>query len=146
MSISTSAAKPSNSYTMEQFIRLGRGVTVNYSTFSYKELLSNGTEIAVLNVINDYMTELKDLVVNVILTDDQYRKYKYKPRLLCHDVYGNGEVYYIILLLNGIIDEKEFDLKKVKMISKANLENALSYIYNAERKYIDKYNTKYGVI
>lgn len=142
----TSASKPSNSYTMEQFIALGRGVSVTYDSYSYKELLSNGTEISVLNVINDYMPELKDMALNVTLSDDEYRKYKYKPRLLCYDIYGNTEVYYIILLLNGIIDIKEFDFRTLKMLKKDDMENALSAIYNAEKKYIDKYNSTHGTI
>lgn len=140
----TSASKPSNSYTMEQFISLGRGVSVTYDSYSYKELLSNGTEISVLNVINDYMPELKDMALNVTFSDDEYRKYKYKPRLLCYDIYGNTEVYYIILLLNGIIDIKEFDFHTVKMLKKDDMENALSAIYNAEKKYIDKYNSTHN--
>ena len=98
-----STSKPSNSYTMEQFIALGRGVSVTYDIFSYKEILSNGTEIGVLNVINDYMTEIKDFIVTVYLDEKEYRKYRYKPKLLCNDIYGNPELYYIILLLNGIL-------------------------------------------
>lgn len=141
-----SSSKPSNSYTMEQFISLGRNVSVTYDAFSYKELLENGTEISVLNVINDYMTELKEMSVTVCFTEDQYRKYKYKPRLLCYDIYGNTELYFIILLMNNIIDIKEFDFYKLRMLKKDDMESVLSAIYNAERKYIDKYNSEHGTI
>ena len=30
-------------YTMQQFIALGKYVTISYDKFSYKDLLSNGT-------------------------------------------------------------------------------------------------------
>ena len=50
--------KPSESYTMEQFISLGRKVSLTYDRYSFKELLSNGTEISILNVVNDYMLEI----------------------------------------------------------------------------------------
>ena len=56
-------------------------------------------EGSILNVINDYMDELKQLAVNVQFDKNQYFKYRFKPKLLCHDVYGNPELYYIILLL-----------------------------------------------
>lgn len=139
-----STSKPSNSYTVEQFISLGRGVSVTYDIFSYKELLSNGTEISVLNVINDYMDEIKESIVVVYLDDDEYRKYKYKPKLLCNDIYGNPELYYIILLLNGIIDVKEFDMQYVNMLRKDDMDSFLSAIYNAEKKYIEDYNDQHG--
>lgn len=139
-----STSKPSNSYTVEEFIRLGRGVSITYDIFSYKELLSNGTEISVLNVINDYMTEINDYVVTVYLDESECRKYRYKPKLLCNDIYGNPELYYIIMLLNGIIDVKEFDMQYVKMLKKNDMDSILSAIYNAEKKYIEEYNTDHG--
>lgn len=139
-----STSKPSNSYTMEQFIALGRGVSVTYDIFSYKEILSNGTEIGVLNVINDYMIEIKDFIVTVYLDEKEYRKYRYKPKLLCNDIYGNPELYYIILLLNGIIDVKEFDMQYIKMLRKDDMNDILTAIYNAEKKYIDDYNSAHG--
>lgn len=140
----SSASKPSNSYTIEQFIALGKNVSVTYDIFSFKELLSNGTEISVLNVINDYMDELSDYIVTVNLSDEEYRKYIYKPKLLCNDVYGNPELYFIIMLINGLVDVKEFTISSIKMLRKDDMNTILSAIYNAEKKYIDDYNTKHG--
>lgn len=132
---------PENTYTLEAFIAAGRSITISYDSLSYKERLSNGTEISILNVINDYMTEFRDLESTVLLDEKQYRKYRFKPKLLCRDVYGNPELYYIILLLNRIIDVKEFDFKKVKMLKVDYMNILLSHIYNAEKKDIDAYNT-----
>lgn len=132
---------PENTYTLEGFIAAGRSISISYDSLSYKEKLSNGTEIAVLNVVNDYMNEFRDLETTVLLNEQQYRKYRFKPKLLCRDVYGNPELYYIILLLNRIIDVKEFDFKKIKMLKVEYMNTILSYIYNAEKKDIDSYNT-----
>ena len=139
-----SASKPSNSYTVEQFIALGRGVSITYDAFSYKEILSNGTESSVLNVINDYLTEINDYVVEVHLDNDEYRKYRYKPKLLCNDIYGNPELYFIILLINDMADVKEFNKRTFKMLSRDNMSLLTSYIYNAEYRAIDAYNTQYS--
>lgn len=132
---------PENTYTLEGFIAAGRSITISYDSLSYKERLSNGTEISILNVINDYLPELRELESTVLLDEEQYRKYRFKPKLLCHDVYGNPELYYIILLLNRIIDVKDFDLKKVKMIRVDALNTVLSHIYNAEKNDISAYNS-----
>ena len=135
---------PENTYTLEAFIQAGRSVTISYDTLSFKERLTNGTEISILNVIDDYMDELKRLAVNVQLDKNQYTKYRFKPKLLCHDVYGNPELYYIILLLNRIIDVKDFNFKKLRMIQVDTLNRFLSAVYNAEKKDIAMYNTGKG--
>ena len=71
--------KPSESYTMEQFISLGRKVSLTYDRYSFKELLSNGTEISILNVVNDYMREIKENSLLVKFSENEYRKYRFKP-------------------------------------------------------------------
>ena len=139
-----STLKTDQTYTVEQFIRLGRVNKVTFDAFSYKDLTSNGTEVSILDVVNDYMDELKDQVVKVKFTDDQYRRYRFKPKLLCHDIYGNTEIYFVILLLNGIADVKEFDFNVVKMIPVDPLNTMLSAIFNAESKWMKLYNTDHG--
>lgn len=137
---------PENTYTLEEFINAGRFVTISYDKLAYQDKLSNGTHICVLNVINDYMSEIEQLAVTVQLTKEQYHKYRFKPKLLCHDVYGNSELYYIILLLNGIIDVKDFDFDIIKMIKVDAMNEVISYIYNAESKYMTDYNTDKGTV
>lgn len=137
--------KTSTTYTLDQFIQAGRMTTVSYNRFSYREAISNGTIVSILNVINDYMDEIQENAVNVELNREQYRKYRMKPKLLCFDVYGNTEVYWVIMLMNGIIDVKEFDMKVLKMLRVDDMETLLTNIYNAEYKWMNQYNTEYGV-
>lgn len=137
--------KTSTTYTLDQFIQAGRMTTVSYNRFSYREAISNGTIVSILNVINDYIDEIQENAVNVELNREQYRKYRMKPKLLCFDVYGNTEVYWVIMLMNGIIDVKEFDMKVLKMLRVDDMETLLTNIYNAEYKWMNQYNTEYGV-
>jgi hypothetical protein len=138
------SSKIAQSYTMEEFISLGKGSNLTYDNYSYKDILSNGTEIAVLNVVNDYLPEIKDKAVKVKLSDDEYRKYRYKPKLLCYDVYGAPELYYVVLLINGMIDVKEFNSDTFYLITKDDMNSFMSEIYNAEYQYIAEYNTEHG--
>ena len=131
-------------YTLADFIASGKMNTVDYDQFSYKDLVSNGTEVSILNVVNDYMREIKDVAVKVELSTQEYLKYRYKPKLLCRDVYGNGEVYYVIMLLNGHIDVKDFDVHELLMLRKADMNTLLTQIYNAEYKWMQEYNTEHG--
>ena len=59
-------------------------------------------------------------------------------------VYGNPELYYIILLMNYTADVKEFDFKKIKMLNTTAMNTLMSYIYNAEKSQIDRYNTDHN--
>lgn len=134
------AFKPENTYTVEQFISAGKLTSVSYDKFSYRDRVSNGTQVAVLNIIDDYFDEIKDQEVNVRLSKEEYRKYRFKPKLLCYDIYGNGELYWIILRLNGMIDVKEFDTTTLKMLPVEAMSTLLTQIYNAEYKWMDLYN------
>ena len=76
------------------------------------------------------------------LTQDQQFTYHYKPKLLCYDIYGNPELYFIILLINDMADVKEFTKPTVKMLRKSDMSELLTLIYNAEKKAIANYNNK----
>ena len=131
-------------YTLNDFIKSGKMTTVDYDNFSYKDLVSNGTEVSILNVVNDYMREIKEQAVTVKLSTEEYLKYRYKPKLLCRDVYGNGELYYVIMLLNGRIDVKDFDRDTLLMLRVESMNTLLTQIYNAEYKWMNEYNTEHG--
>lgn len=131
-------------YTLNDFIKAGKMTTVDYDNFSYKDLVSNGTEVSILNVVNDYMREIKEQAVTVKLSAEEYLKYRYKPKLLCRDVYGNGELYYVIMLLNGRIDVKDFDRDTLLMLRVESMNTLLTQIYNAEYKWMNEYNTEHG--
>jgi len=135
---------PEDTSTLEEFIEAGHKNTLSFSDFSFKDRLSNGTVISTLNVIDDYMDELLNLSSVVRLTQEQYNKYRFKPKLLCHDVYGNPELYYIILRLNGLADMKEFDYMQFRMLKVDYMNRFLSSVYNAEKSYINDYNSRKG--
>ena len=134
---------PANTTTISEFINSGSTVSLKYDKFSFLETATNGTIVSVLNVINDYISELKNASVLVHLDEAEYRKYVYKPKLLCYDIYGNPELYFIILLMNDIADVKEFSKRNIYMLSKENMSILTSYIYNSEYKAIDAYNSRY---
>lgn len=135
---------PANTTTIEEFIQSGKSVSLTYKDFSFRETMSNGTKVSVLDVVNDYMTELRNASVAVRLSDEEYRKYCYKPKLLCYDIYGNPELYFIILLINDMADVKEFNKRTFYMLTRDLMGTLTSYIYNAEYRAISRYNTYYS--
>lgn len=135
-------ALPDKTITVEEFINSGKNVTIDYINFSFLSRLQNGTVVSVLNVVNDYIEELRNACVTVELTQAQQYAYFYKPKLLCYDIYGSPELYYVILLINDMADVKEFTKPRIKMLRKEHMSMLMSYIYNAEYKAINAYNDK----
>ncbi len=133
---------PKDAVTIEEFIEHGKNTSMSYMKLSFVDMMSNGTYVTVLNVINDYMEELKNAAVSISLTPEQQNAYFYKPKVLCYDIYGNPELYFIILLMNDMADVKEFTKPTLKMLRKDHMSALISYIYNAEQKSMDTYNSK----
>lgn len=127
--------KPEESTTLSNFISLGKESNISYNRYSLLQKIGDNTYIPIQNIIHDYEYELKSYMVEVELSNEEYLKYKFKPRLLAYDVYGDSELYFIILALNNIADIKEFDLKKLNMLMKNDL-SIINKIYLAEYKYI----------
>ena len=140
MPILKSDANPALTHTLQEFLKAGE----NDSTIRFPNLLYHETdgsiEYTVKNVLDDYMSELKDMALLVALSEDEYQKYIYYPKYLSYDIYGSTVLYPFIMTLNGIANIREFDLKVLKLLRKSDLLNALSSIYNAEKINIQAYN------
>lgn len=136
--------KVKDTTTVELLISVGKvGNDPNYNKFSYKtnlKLEDGSTSIFPLyNVIWDYQEDMMKDAYTTRLTDNEFQRYKYKPKLLAADLYGNPEVYYIILILNDMIEEGEFDSRIIKLLSRSDMQKYLTSIYNSEYMNLSKY-------
>lgn len=137
------STNPLYSHTLEEFKAAynNRSVVPIYSSFCYQEQ-NGGIKYVVKNVLDDYLYELKKLAINIELTNDEIVKYNYKPKLLSADIYGMTDFFYIILLLNGICNVKDFhDINPLKLIPSDSLGNYLSSITTNESTNIKKFNS-----
>jgi hypothetical protein len=100
----------------------------------------NNIEYDVFNVVSDYINELKAMSSTVVLSENEYYTYRFKPKLLADYLYGNTELYFIILWLNDMWSVKDFDLREIKLIKNTELSDALSKINSAEKAFIKSYN------
>ena len=129
--------KSFTSSTMQAYIELGELDTYTNYNFSILEKLGN-LELPIHNILeHDYLDELKSISADYELDDEEFRRYKYKPNLLAYDLYGNPELYFVILLINDMMVKKEFDRQKIKIIEKEHLFTLLNAIYNAQTDFID---------
>ena len=82
----------------------------------------------ITNILYDYEDEFNDETIVVKLKDVEQIKYRYKPELFAYDIYGSTGFSFIVMMLNGIIDPKEFNFNKVRVIKSSTLKSILSRI------------------
>lgn len=142
--LSYSVSNSATTSSLEDFISAGNSDALTYSNFSIYHRCDKDENVllAIDNVLYDYFDELKSLCKNVELTDAELIKYKYKPKLLAYDVYGSTQLYFIIMMINGIYDIKDFKRKRIKLIYKDDLTDFLKQVGTAENAYISKNRTK----
>lgn len=131
--------RPAKTYTITDFINEGKSDDLTYTNFAVlrNSKLGQYTEI---NVLDFYLDELKKVSLKIeTFSEEEIAKYKYQPDLLAYDIYGSTQLDFVILLLNGIIDPKEFDFSRgyIMVPTKTNLYNILEKIKNAETKWLN---------
>ena len=87
-----------DTYTVEDFIELGKDIDdIQYSKFAIFSKASSNAKNPILyaehNVIYDYEEEFKRLSLNVQMTETEFLKYRFKPKLLSYDLYGSTELF-----------------------------------------------------
>lgn len=132
----TDNEKSDQTYSVQQFIDKRSSDEITYHNYSIL-MYSKGVEFPITNILYDYDDEIAESSVYVRLTDQEFAKYKYKPWLLAFDMYGSVETVFIVLQLNGILADREFDFKRVRLIDPSLLSDLLGRIYSANYQYIN---------
>lgn len=137
---------PLKAHKLSEFIVAGKTLTEKYQYFDFSFIESiDGTEFIVKNIIDDYMDELKDISIEVQLSNEEKQKYLYNPKLLAYDLYGSTTLYWIILRLNNMINAHEFNLEKssIFLLRKSDIVSSLQSIYNSEKSALNTYNSRH---
>lgn len=64
----------------------------------------------------DYLDILRNEAITVNFTDEEFYKFRYRPRDLAEYIYGNQEYYHIIMAINNISTFPEFNRKSIKLL------------------------------
>lgn len=123
--------------SVQDFIALRSSDEITYYNYSILEYLDSGFDMFITNLLYDYQDELDDIAVTVTLTPIERAKYKYKPYLFAYDLYGSTETKFIIMMMNNIIDPKEFDFEKVRVIRPSDLITLLNRMQAVNEDYMN---------
>lgn len=126
---------PDKTYTLDDFISMKITDDMTYYNFSILEVI-DGVEHLNINLVEEYIDELKSICVSLQLSNRELAKYRYNPDLLAYDVYGSIQLDFIILLLNDMYDPKEFNKTSIILPRASELNNFLNRVYSKEYGYI----------
>ena len=105
--------------TIKELINNGKHSTLNTDELSLKTIVTNSlNEKFVVNincVFEKYYELLTDHAVTVTLTNEEYLRYRFKPRMLSKDLYGTYDLHYLLLKLNNITSVICFDFTELKV-------------------------------
>ena len=79
-----------------------------------------------------YMPELKDIKIKVTLSNEEYFKYRFNPKLLSYDIYGTTELWFLILEANELHSVTQFDLRTLYIFN-TSIVDRVTRILNLEK-------------
>lgn len=68
-----------------------------------------------MNILDKHAYYLKKYIYTVKLTDEEYRKYRCNAHRLAFDIFGNPSMWFLILNINEMYSEADFNKKVFKM-------------------------------
>lgn len=114
--------------TIKDYITQYNNEDVTFSEFFLKQVFVTDTGKKLLvnfeNLIIKYMPELKELKVKVSLSNEEYSRYKFNPKLLSFDLYGTTELWFLILEANELHTISQFDSKTIYLFRADIIEKA----------------------
>ena len=99
-------------------------VKLRTETFiSYNEYLKDIKKKTYLNIDNGFIEEInnghvcdifRDIIIDnlifVTFSDEEKRRFNYRPKVLSKSLYGTSDLFFIILKLNNLTHPSEFDI------------------------------------
>lgn len=107
--------------TIKELIDKGKELRMTTNDLSFKTVLTNSIgEMFVVNMnllFEKYYELLTDHTVTVTLSENEYLRYRYKPKLLSKDLYGTYDLHFLLLKLNHITSVVNFDFTELKVFN-----------------------------
>jgi hypothetical protein len=133
----------SDATTLNELIYEGR--TNNFNINNYCTWTQIGDNLLTIggNILDKYIMFLDTIKIRIAFTEEDYMKYKYRPKELSKKLYGTEELATVILKLNNISHEADFINKKVYALDPANATLVLNKIISINEDVIAKNHSEF---
>lgn len=140
---------PLSTSTITEIISFGESLDFSHAKLHLKAKFTadSDSHTVILNyesLLDKYTDLINKHVTSVTLSDADYAKYKYQPKLLCYDTYGTTELWSSILRINNIMSASQFTLQTLKMFT-SDIFDVINEIFILEEDTIRDNNAEvYG--
>lgn len=107
---------PGKAYDLYSEVAEGKALEFSYGNMQFKTR-KDGIVSPYQTLIGRYYHALTKYIIKKQLTDEEYRKYYQRPKLLCIDLYGTPELWSGILYINNMVSSARFTKRDIKVFS-----------------------------
>ena len=111
---------------------------LSHGKLFFKSLITSGDHEIIVNsssLVNKYYDYVSANTYTITLSDKEYLKYRYQPKLFCYEVYGTTELWAVLLKINNHTSVSEFNSKTIKVFGE-RIFNVLNEILITENEAI----------
>ena len=112
-----STYEPNKAYDINMEVSLGKSVELSHGKMQFKVRSEDKVVSPYQSLICKYHNILAPYIKERILTEDEFRKYYQKPKLLSQELYGTPELWSGILYINNMVSVANFTQKNIKVFS-----------------------------
>lgn len=132
--------------TIDSFSEYGKSLNISHSKMHFKSLINEKNSSLIMNsssVLDRYMDYILKYCRAYTMTDIEYVRYRYQPKLFCYDTYGTTELWSLLLKINNWVSVSEFNSKTLKVFN-SDINTVLNEIFILESENIEKNNINVG--
>ena len=137
---------PQKTATLDAFRACQSTDDPSFSNFSFKDqwwypYLNENIIFCSYNVVSDYLDDIRtEYCSDYTMTDSEFIRYKYRPKLFTFDKYNCMELGYMILLINDMYSFKQFTQQKIIAPGVNGMKLLCERIFNANKQALTYYN------
>lgn len=124
---------PSKALTLFELIDEGKYGEMQIATTTYVNRIGNMI-IPTTSVFDSYMDFIIPITTPITLTEEEFAKYRMRPKALSYTLYGTVELWFLLLKINRMQSSMEFNKKEIRVIkpNQIDLINKI-LVFNKER-------------
>ena len=127
--------------TIKDTIELCKELEISSNKLHYKKIITNSNNenfvFSISGIFDKYYELMKERTMLIELSDSEYRKYIYKPKLLSLDLYGTTELDFLLLRLNNMTSCIYFNKQTIKVFDKDITTLLNEIMIHENNNYID---------
>lgn len=107
------------------FTKYEKELKVSHSSLFLKSSISTSDKNIIINaksLISKYYDIIIKNTISVTLSDTDYLRYRYNPKLYCYEKYGTTELWSLLLKVNNMTSVTEFTSKSFTAFSSKILD------------------------